>query len=375
MVSREEYFNLLFFDYDEFLDERISKVDLYIANLKYHEPFKIATGTFSKSENLIVIMYDENGEYGVGEAPLRELTDALIHEVREETKLLVSDNSLRNIINTIINENYEAHLRLALSMAIIDLLTKKTGKRYGDFFSKSYPDFVDTDITIGIRGVEETIATMERFLKLGFKTFKIKVGEDIKKDTHRVSVLNEHAPSDVVFRFDANQGWSVEDTLEFISFLNKTDMHVEFIEQPLPKEHYQKINEIREKTEIPIILDESVRKSSDVEKVARYTDGVNLKPVKAESIFEIAYGYTLAKELSLLTMIGCSSESNIGITSSTYLSAAFKLDFSDLDSDILQEKLLKRDVTQTIGGKRILPNSNGLGITLDLIDMSKLNKI
>ncbi len=375
MVSREEYFNLLLFDYDEFLDERISKVDLYIANLKYHEPFKIATGTFSKSENLIVIMYDENGEYGVGEASLRELTDALIHEVREETKLLVSDNSLRNIINTIINENYEAHLRLALSMAIIDLLTKKAGKRYGDFFSKSYPDFVDTDITIGIRGVEETIATMERFLKLGFKTFKIKVGEDIKKDIHRVSVLNEHAPSDVVFRFDANQGWNVEDTLEFISFLNKTDMHVEFIEQPLPKEHYQKINEIREKTEIPIILDESVRKSSDVEKVARYTDGVNLKPVKAESIFEIAYGYTLAKELSLLTMIGCSSESNIGITSSTYLSAAFKLDFSDLDSDILQEKLLKRDVTQTIGGKRILPNSNGLGITLDLIDMSKLNKI
>jgi len=143
----------------------------------------------------------------------------------------------------------------------------------------------------------------------------------------------------------------------------------------LPKEHYQKTNEIRDKTEIPIILDESVRKSSDIEKVAKYTDGVNLKPVKAESIFEIAYGYKLAKELSLLTMIGCSSESNIGITSSTYLSAAFKLDFSDLDSDVLQEKLLKREITQAIGGKRVLPHSNGLGVTLDLIDMSKLNKI
>ncbi len=374
MISKGEYIESLLLDLEDVLDIKITKIEVYIANLRYQETFRIATGSFDESNNLVTIVYDENGEYGVGEASLREVSEFILTHVKNDANYSKQLN-LKTLISSILDERFEPHFRLSVSMATLDLISKIKGIRFGDIFSKSYLDVVDTDITIGIRSLEETIKTFEKFSKLGFRIFKIKVGEDIKKDIERVKALSEVAGNEYKFRFDANQGWNVEETLMFLDFVEKTNLNIEILEQPLPKEEFEKSNRIREKTDIPLILDESVRKSEDIMRVAKFTDGVNLKPVKAESIFELVYGYHVAKELSLLTMIGCSSESNIGITASSYIAAALKLDFADLDSDILQDNILKNYVTPVIGYKRQLPVKPGLGVEKKLLNMEKLKKI
>ena len=74
-------------------------------------------------------------------------------------------------------------------------------------------------------------------------------------------------------------------------------------------------------------------------------------------------------------MIGCSSESNIGITSSAYIASAMNVQFADLDSDILQEPILKENATDYKDGYRILPEGAGLGIDKNKILYEKIKKL
>ncbi|MGQ4892311.1 MAG: enolase C-terminal domain-like protein [Candidatus Njordarchaeia archaeon] len=372
-MNKEEFFKKIINEVaDSTDDQKIENIEIYYAKLKYHKPFVIATDSFEYSTNLIIIV--KSGEhYGVGEAPSRELSEGLIKDLEPEIRKFKGSKISEGLQKTL--ETKSSSISLSFSMAILDLASRIMGKRYGDLLGGPVGDKVETDVTIGIKSLEETLEEYKYYTSIGFKKIKVKLGENIKKDIEKVKKLSEIADSKHAFRFDANQGWNLEEAKEFIGFMNNLDLNVEILEQPLPKDEYEKAGELRKLTDVPIVLDESVRKSEDILKVAKFVDGVNLKPTKAENILEITYGYKLAKELNLVTMIGCSSESNIGITSSAYIASAMDVQFADLDSDILQEPVLKENATDYRDGYRILPVGPGLGIDKDKILFEKIVKL
>ncbi len=369
-----EYLDDFLVDIEEFAKNKIIGIEAFIGVTRYVKKFVIATGEFEEARNLILLV--NIGDYtGIGEAPLGNTSEEEIIEGLTTFESKFIDRTFNDYIDFIKENKLQNWLGLATEMAMLDAIAKAKGIRYGDLFSKAYLDSIETDVTIGIMSLNETVELFEKFLAKGFRKIKVKVGLDLRKDMERLKALFDVAPNYVSFRVDVNQGYSRSEAIEFIRFLEREASNLEFIEQPLKKDELEAIGELRDLTDIPIIVDESVRVKEDVERVSKYVDGVNLKPIKSGGILEISYSYLLAKELALLTMIGCSSESNIGITSSTYIASTRNVDFVDLDSDILQEPLLSKQATIVQGGMRILPEKAGLGITREHLIDSKLKRI
>jgi L-alanine-DL-glutamate epimerase-like enolase superfamily enzyme len=142
---------------------------------------------------------------------------------------------------------------------------------------------------------------------------------------------------DFRLRLDGNQGYNKKTFRQIANYIQKSSFHIEFFEQPLAKDDYQGLKEIKEFTPFPIILDETVITGLDAMRVGEYglAHGINIKIAKS-GIMESAAIQAIAKKHSLKLMIGCMTETMIGLSAAVYLvTGADAFDYIDLDSVFL----------------------------------------
>ena len=371
-MKKKEFFEEILSKIDLGKDEKIIGIEGYKANLKYRKTFRIATGEWDYSQNLIIVVRTDSG-WGIGEGVYsREIVEEWVDKIKSFKNMEILE-----VLEKIYNRAIPDQIRLPLSMAIFDAISRSRNMRYGDVFSENYKNFVETDVTIGLKPVKEFLEEFRMFIDMGFRVIKVKMGDELKVDLGKLEAMGEEDLNGVRIRLDANQGWNMERAKKVLETVNRLDLPIELIEQPFPKDEFEKIPELKKFTNIPIFVDESVRKSEDILRVEKFVDGVNLKPTKAGDVIDIVYGYRIAKSLGLRTMIGCSGESNIGISSSAYIAAAERVEFADLDSDILlAQDTVKEKICMIRDGKRLLPkNRYGLGIVKENLNWEVLEKI
>ena len=91
----------------------------------------------------------------------------------------------------------------------------------------------------------------------GFKTVKCKVGQGLEEDAAACKAVREAIGSSHTLRVDANMGWSTyEEAAANIEALSEYDL--ELVEQPLPRHQYDDLAKLRERTSVPIMVDESL---------------------------------------------------------------------------------------------------------------------
>jgi L-alanine-DL-glutamate epimerase-like enolase superfamily enzyme len=209
-----------------------------------------------------------------------------------------------------------------------------------------------TDYTIGIDTVEKMVAKMQ---ELPWPIYKIKLGT--KNDIEIVTELRKH--TDAVFRIDANCGWTADEAIEN-SFKLK-ELGVEFLEQPLPADDIEGAKKLYKNSALPIIADESCIVESDVEKCVGLFHGINVKLTKCGGLTPGKRMLEKAKILGLKTMVGCMTESTVGISAIAHLLPL--LDYVDMDGGLL----LKEDIATGVtikNGVISYPNTNGTGVAL-----------
>jgi L-alanine-DL-glutamate epimerase-like enolase superfamily enzyme len=157
--------------------------------------------------------------------------------------------------------------------------------------------------------------------------YKIKLGT--KNDIKIVAELRKHSNS--IFRIDANCGWTADETLKNAILLK--ELGVEFIEQPLPAEDWNGAKNVFENSSLPIIADESCIVESDIEKCHKHFHGVNIKLMKCGGLTPALRMISKAKELEMKTMVGCMTESTVGISAIAHLTP--QLDYVDMDGAML----------------------------------------
>jgi L-Ala-D/L-Glu epimerase len=194
---------------------------------------------------------------------------------------------------------------------------------------------VETDLTIA--RIPNAIQVAEEAARIGFRIFKMKVGGGpIEEDVDRILGIS-NAISDAIFRLDANQSLTVESTLALTDILLKEGIHLELIEQPVPKEDITALDEIARVSPVPIIADEACRNPTEAFRLFSETSvhGVNVKLMKS-GISGALDIIRIAKAADKKLMIGCMLESEIGMAASVALAcgtAAF--DYADLDGHLL----------------------------------------
>lgn len=240
----------------------------------------------------------------------------------------------------------------ALDVAMHDLFAKKKGSPLHQLWGLNMERIPHTSYTIGMDTVEKMLQKMKEF---PWPIYKIKLGtpEDVKI----VQELRKHTHS--IFRVDANGAWSAEETIANSHAFSS--LKVEFIEQPMPKEELEGMKRAFEKSVLPLVADESCITEPDVENCFGHFHGINIKLAKCGGLSPARRMIEKARGLGMKVMVGCMTESTVGISAIAQLLPL--LDYVDMDGAML----LKEDVADGIKMDEYgihFPERNGTGVQL-----------
>lgn len=334
-------------------------------NLSYHvfdlplkHTFTIAHQSRDVQDTLIVRL-EGDGCYGLGESttnPFYGMTidnmTACLEQIRPvvESGTWKSPEELWELGREVFRENPFA--QCALDMAAWDWFAKRKGQKLYEYLNLDPRDIPTTNFTIGIDRVEKMVSKMK---EVHWPIYKIKLGTE--DDLAIVRELRKH--TDAVFRIDANCAWTAEQAIRNSEELAK--LGVEFMEQPLGKDDLEGMKEVYKHSKLPVMADESCIVESDVKKCQGLFHAINVKLVKAGGITPGLRMIKEAKSLGMKTMVGCMTESSVGITAIAHIAPL--LDYVDMDGAMLLAKDPAKGVVIT-PEKVTFPEGNGIGAEL-----------
>jgi L-alanine-DL-glutamate epimerase-like enolase superfamily enzyme len=334
------------------------KLIFHPKELKLKHTFTISRESIDVQPSLIVEL-KKDGFSGFGEAtsnPYYQTTVSMMIEDLENTKSQIEKNDNLNpeqfwaTIAPFLQENMFA--LCALDMAYNDLYAKLQNKKLYELWKLKIDKNPLTDYTIGIASIEKMV---EKMTELPWPIYKIKLGTP--DDIAIVTELRKH--TNAIFRIDANCAWTVNETLANAIELKK--LGVEFLEQPLQADNWAGHKTVFENSVLPIIADESCIIESDVKKCHNHFHGVNVKLVKCGGLTPARRMLTEARNIGMKTMVGCMTESTVGISAIAQLLPM--LDFVDMDGALLLANEIATGVTIDFG-KIQYADLNGTGVAL-----------
>jgi L-alanine-DL-glutamate epimerase-like enolase superfamily enzyme len=326
--------------------------------LKLKHTFTISRESYSTQPTLIVEL--KEGEFsGYGEAtsnPYYGITvSKMINDLEKLQSVIesVSDETPKEFWSKMYSHLKENMFALcALDLAYNDLYARKKGKKLYKLWGYNTSNNPLTDYTIGIASIEKMITKMQ---ELPWPIYKIKLGT--KEDIKIITELRKH--TDAVFRVDANCGWTVDETINNAIELKK--LGVEFIEQPMKADDWNAHKIVYQNSVLPIIADESCQVEADVAKCNNHFHGVNVKLVKCGGLTSARRMLMQARELGMKTMVGCMTESSVGISAIAHLLPL--LDYVDMDGAILLAEDIATGITLK-NGVIHYSELNGTGVIL-----------
>lgn len=316
----------------------INKAKVYRLKIPLNMTFAISLGNQDYYEATIVeIALEAFTGYGEAET-IKEITgetpEALYYTVSGiisamDGKRFESIEEFSNFTSNFCYGNNAA--KSAVEMAMHDALAKAYDIGLYQMLGAS-KQARKTSLTIPIGSVKDNLQLLEKYQNMGCKIIKIKVGLDIDKDIERIKAISNNLQDGVVIFADANQGYNLSQALKVSEVLYKNEAI--FFEQPLSRHDLRATRELRLKTEIPVMLDESITSPVDVIEAANAgaVDMVNVKLSKSGGISNSIKTLITAQALGLDAMVGCMLESKLGIAASlTVANAVSNVKYTDLD--------------------------------------------
>jgi L-alanine-DL-glutamate epimerase-like enolase superfamily enzyme len=216
-------------------------------------------------------------------------------------------------------------------MALHDIMGKAAGAPIWKLLG-GFRDRIVTSVTIGILGEETTVERAREWVEQGFRALKLKGGRDVEDDIRRVLSVREAVGGKVELRFDANQGYTVYESLRFVE--GTRNARVELLEQPTPKGEPDLLGRVTTDVHIPIMADESLTSLRDAFRLARrdLVDMVNIKLMKVGGIAEALQINSVARSAGYEVMVGCMDEMALGIAAGLQFALARpNVLYADLD--------------------------------------------
>ena len=362
---------------------RIERMRVYRFDLPLREPFTIATMSLSCAENLLVELGTNQGISGWGEAsPFRSIVGETqlidLAAAREVRPLVLGRSPLEA---GALMRDLDAHLphnstlKSAVDMALYDLAAKACGQPLYAYLGGRRRE-METDLTIGIGDPETAGDKAVHYLEMGFRMIKVKLGLDFKADCRRLENIRRAVGPEPVLRIDANQGWDRTRAVRSLRAFEPFD--IQFCEQPCRADDLQGMAHVSRSAAIPVMADESVFSAAQALELIRQDAApyFNLKLSKSGGIHNAQKVAHVAEAGHRPCMMGCMSESRLGITAAAHFACANPvIEFFDLDSWYEHADNPILGGVEYRGGVMTLPDTPGLGACPDPDCVRRLEEV
>lgn len=242
----------------------ISEIVVRQLRLPLVKPYKVSFRTYTEFEPVVVEMIAADGTVGWGEAYVpagstRETAESAWKFCCEKAAGLAGREAgeIGSQIDAEVGQSPFAACAMLSALAMVTrhpaLLVDKETR-------------VPLLVPVSATDQNAIAAEIEERLAQGYRTFKVKVGWDVDADLQRVRWVQQALHGRAMITMDANRGYDVAQGMRFASALDPEG--VLLFEQPCEADEWESNARVAGVSTVPLMLDESIRNESDIERAA-----------------------------------------------------------------------------------------------------------
>jgi len=328
------------------------KLRFELKQLYLKETFSIAYGNYDKRDALLIELSHYNCK-GYGECVAIDYYQIDLESFVLKLKQIQSQIEAQKIIhpkeffNFLFSLHLHPFLLSALDCSYWDLFGKLENKSFIELNQLPSENLVESSITISVGDIDKQIQKIE---KSNWNKFKVKCKGLDKNNVERLLQLNRN------IAWDSNASFTDEDCIWLQE--NTEVQKFSYLEQPRPIDQYKVLNK---NGFANWMADEDCQNLDSLDELIPYYKSINIKLMKSGGLTPALEMIKKAKELQYKIMIGCMTESTVGISAGCVLASL--VDYADLDgANLISNDYATGNFVEN--GKIILSGKPGLGIEL-----------
>lgn len=325
-----------------------------IVRFELKETFSITYGNYSFREALIISLKSHN-YIGYGECTAIDYYQINLQDFVQKLEVIKDKIESQKIkhptefYSFLLTLELPSFLRSAIDCAYWDLFGKLENQSFLSLNNIEFKTLPESSITISVAPIEKQI---EKIKTSTWNKFKVKCNHFNEAEIKALLELDYNIALDSNGSFKTNECTWLENFIESQKF--------SYLEQPMKKgaENYSVLNS---DLYANWMADEDCQDETSLEKLKPHYKSINIKLVKCGGLTPALQMIEKARILDYKIMIGCMTESTIGISADAVLAPL--CDYADLDG----ANLIANDMatgTKIENGKIQLSEKAGLGISL-----------
>lgn len=331
--------------------------------LRLVTPLRASYGEVAERELLELVLTDDEGVTGVGEAaPLPAFDGVDVDRVQRALAayraVLEAPGVGRGaaLLDACRAADELPQALAAVDLALWDLAGRREGRPVATLLSDRPAPSVVVNATLGAEDRAGAAEEAARAVARGFRCLKVKVG--VGDDAGRVAAVRAAAGPDVELRLDANGAWQVEEAVRSIEALAPAGL--ELVEEPV--HGLAAVREVRERVAVRVAIDETAAEPGALG--AGVADAVCLKISRCGGISGLLAAASLVRASGGEVYVSSTLDGPHGVAAAVHAAAALAghgpLPACGLAT--LERFEGMDDVLPAVDGEIAVPDGPGLGV-------------
>lgn len=348
---------------------KIDDVQVFVVEVPQNEtvaPYRSHVRTSSTTCSAIVRLSTDEGLHGWGEFNVNFIPKVSPAQYRATAVDWLLGRDPLNIVEFHQECPLENRLKSGVEMAMWDIAGKQAGQPVAQLLGGVFRREVEVAACMGIQSYEAARDKATWFVEQGFGSLKTKAGSDIDEDVQMVRGVRDAVGDRLKLRIDPNRAYSLEQATELCQRIEEYDL--EYLEQPIAAEPLNEARELRQRTRVPIALNESVVEPESVLRILQESAAAFLLPdthIAGGILPCVSIGH-IGQAAGIPCIMHCGHDLGPKTAAMLHVAAAcpaYSLandtTYFGLEDDVITERF------QINRGKIQVPTTPGLGIECD----------
>ena len=307
---------------------KIVTIETTMLEMPYTKPLVTATNNFTVARGLLVKVVAEGAEgYGysdlfprTGETPetARQVIDSVL-KPKVLGREIENLPQIRADIDHVLTGNPRA--KAALETGLYDTLARSVHAPLYLLLGGCFRSEIKVIKMVSV-GAPEAMANEAKQLVGDGLALKLKMSGKIDQDLLRVAAVRDAVGAGVFIKVDANEAYDAKSAVRLAKGL--ADNGVEIFEQPVPRDQFDALWEVKQRSPVKIEADQSARSAAEAFTLIknRMVDSINTSIQKVGSISEVKKIAELCEMNGLRCALSNTAGSMVGDAAAVHLAAS-----------------------------------------------------